>query len=83
MKITQQIRNYVLEEDFKIIYKNGRLYITNYRGVPIFEPNEIHVRYNDGKVVISGKSLTISKLVKDEILITGNISKLEFRLDHE
>ena len=83
MKLMKELRNYVLEEEFKIIYKSGKLNVTNYIGIPIFESNEIHIKYSNGKIIINGKNLTISKLLKDEILITGNINKLEFRLDNE
>ncbi len=83
MKIMQELRNYVLEEEFRIIYSNRKLNITNYISIPIFESNEIHIKYSDGKIIIYGKNLTISKLSKDEVLITGDINKLEFRLDNE
>jgi sporulation protein YqfC len=83
MKLMQELRNYVLEEEFKIVYKNGKLYITNYISIPIFESNEIHIKYINGKIIVNGKNLTISKLSKDEVLITGEINKLEFRLDNE
>lgn len=83
MKLMQELRNYVLEEEFKIIYKSGKLYTSNYISIPIFESNEIHIKYNSGKIILTGKNLTISKLSKDEVLITGGINKLEFRLDNE
>jgi sporulation protein YqfC len=83
MNIMHELRNYVLEEEFTLNYKNGKLSITNYINIPIFEANEIHIGYKYGKVIILGKNLIIARLVKDELLVTGRIDKIEFKLKDE
>lgn len=73
------LRNYILESDFKIIYLTNKLNIVNYNDISHFDSNKIIINYSDGSVLISGKSLIVSKLLKDELLIEGSINKIEFR----
>ena len=53
--------------------------IVNYSDISHFDNNKIIINYNDGSVLISGKNLVVSKLLKDELLIEGSIDKLELR----
>ncbi len=73
------LRNYILENDFKIIYLTNKLNIVNYSDISHFDSNKIIINYSDGSVLISGKNLVVSKLLKDELLIEGSINKIEFR----
>ncbi len=73
------LRNYILENDFKIIYLSNKLDIVNYSDISHFDSNKIIINYNDGSVLINGKNLVVSKLLKDELLIEGSINKIEFR----
>ena len=73
------LRNYILESDFKIVYLSNKLNIVNYNDISHFDNNKIIINYNDGSVLISGKNLVVSKLLKDELLIEGSIEKLELR----
>lgn len=73
------LRNYILESDFKIIYLTNKLNIVNYNDISHFDSNKIIINYSDGSVLISGNNLVVSKLLKDELLIEGSINKIEFR----
>lgn len=73
------LRNYILENEFKIVYLSNKLDIVNYSDISHFDNNKIIINYNEGSVLISGKNLVVSKLLKDELLIEGSIDKLEFR----
>lgn len=77
------LRNYILENDFKIIYLTNKLNIVNYSDISHFDSNKIIINYSDGSVLISGKNLVVSKLLKDELLIEGSINKIEFRWLHD
>ena len=70
---------YILENQFKMIYLSNKLDIVNYIDISHFDSNKIIIDYNEGSVLISGKSLVVSKLVSDELLIEGSIDKIEFR----
>lgn len=82
MKVIDQFRNYILDEEFKITVLNGKVNISSYQKIDHFDSNKIIIRYEHGSVSINGKNLVVSKLLKDELLITGNIKNIELK-DYE
>ena len=79
LNLLNNLRDLVLEEQFKINYIKDKLNIVNYKEISHFDSNKIIVNYIDGSIVIGGQDLVISKLVSDELLIEGKIEKIEFR----
>ena len=79
MNIHNQIKNYILENQFKIIYEDDKVDIVNYQNMGHFDDNKVIVYYDKGIIEIKGKNLIIKKLIKDEVLIKGSIEKIEFR----
>lgn len=79
MRINKLLRSYILEEEFKITILNNKINIVNYISIGSFDDTKIIINYDNGRVVIKGNSLVVSKLMNDEILISGNINFLEFR----
>ncbi len=79
LNLLNNLKDLVLEEQFKINYIQGKLNIVNYKDIAHFDNNKIIVNYTDGSIVIGGKNLVISKMVSDELLIEGKIEKIEFR----
>lgn len=73
------LRSYILENKFKITIIENKVSIINYLEIDAFDENKIVIRYKEGIVVISGNNLIISKLLDDELLISGDILKVEFR----
>ena len=73
------IDNYVNDRQFSMIYKNGKLNIVNYTEIIDFSSNLISVRYMDHLYHIEGDNLVISRMMEDEILITGDISNIVFK----
>ena len=78
MKIND-IRNYVLEPNFKIIYLENKLDIINYEEIEHLSNNKIIIKYEQGLINIEGNNLILKKMLKDEVLIIGKITKIEFR----
>lgn len=78
-KFIRMIDNYVNDREFSMIYKNNRLNIVNYTEIIDFSSNLISVRYMDYVYHIEGDNLVISRMMEDEILITGNISNIVFK----
>lgn len=79
MNIINNLKDIILEKEFKFIYRNNSIEITNYESIPVFNFEEISIKYNDGILVIYGEKLVISKLEKTELLITGKINNIELR----
>lgn len=79
MNIVNGIRSYILENDNKIIIVNNKINITNYIDIPHFDSNKITVKLNDKNIIIKGNDLVVSKLLDNEILITGVFNNIEFR----
>lgn len=72
----KDIKNYIFELNFKLIYEKNKLYIANYKRIDHFDANKINIIHNDGKVIIMGTSLGINKMLSNEILISGNIKEI-------
>ncbi len=73
------IRSFFVDEEFKLIYLPQQIDIINYQEIISFDEETIRIQYRDGTLIVSGSHLVISKLLVDEVLIEGEISKIEFR----
>ena len=73
------LRNYILENEFKITIFTNKIDIVNYLEIDHFDDAKIIVRFTNGLVIIKGEDLTISKLLNDELLILGHIKNIEFQ----
>ncbi len=79
MGLVHKFRSYLLEEDFEMKFYNGALNIVNFSDIGHFDSYKVVVKCNSLTVYVEGQDLVVSKLLQDEILITGKISKVEFR----
>ncbi|MCR1897857.1 sporulation protein YqfC [Irregularibacter muris] len=57
---------------------NIQLVIENHKGIIEYTLEQIRVSTNSGMLKIQGKNLYIKTIIKEEIIITGNISSFEF-----
>ena len=71
------IKDYISYNEFRIILLNNRINIVNYDEILEINENNISVRTNNKKIRIIGSNLVLSKLLEREILITGELSKIE------
>ena len=76
LNLINNLKSSLLEEDFKMKYIEKKLGIANYNDISHFDSNKIIISYKNGSVLISGGNLVVSKLIKDELLIEGNIEKI-------
>lgn len=75
----RDLRNYIMEDDFTLNYIKNKVDVVNYEYIDHFDENKIMIRYNEGVLIIKGQDLTISKLLKDEILISGIIKEIKLK----
>lgn len=79
MQIIKNLRSYLLEDEFQVRILNGKVNVVNYDSIGHFDSNKVILKYQSGTVVITGDHLVVSKLLTDEILVTGNIKNIELR----
>ena len=72
------IRHFINDKSFQILYINNSLDIINYTNINYMEDEKISLNYYDNILLIKGKELRVKKLLESEILITGNFKSIEF-----
>ncbi len=78
IKLVRALSDYVNDKNFSIVYKNNKLDIINYSKILDFSDTKISVNYLDNTYIITGTNLVISKMMEEELLITGNIESISF-----
>lgn len=79
MKTVKKIRNYLLDEIFNMRILENKIDICNYDSIEYFDNDQIIIKHTDGKIKIKGENLVATKLMNDEILISGDIKNIEMR----
>lgn len=77
MKLFDRIDNYISEYKYKVIIVDNSVNIVNYKKIIEFTDNVIKVESRDGITTVNGSNLVITKMLSDEILITGKIYSIE------
>lgn len=78
MKLISNVRNYINNNSFSMIYKNNSLDVINYNKIIDFNSDLISFCDNDNTYYIKGNNLVISKMLDNEILIIGDIKEITF-----
>lgn len=77
------LRSFILEDDFRIIILENKINVMNYLEMGHFDNTRVSIRYKKNNrvcnLIIKGKNLVVSKLKSKEVLINGIINTLEFR----
>ena len=76
MKLFNNIRNFINENEFKIIIDNNYIDIINFSKIINITDSLVKIKQNKN-INIYGKNLKVSKMLDDELLIMGNINKIE------
>ena len=77
MKLNDYIDRYWIDKTYSITIKNNYIYIINYIEIIDFSSSKIVIKHQKGITTIIGTNLIISKMLKDELLITGKIKIIE------
>lgn len=76
MKLLSKIDRYLEDKNYQIIIKNNSINIINFKEIIDFSNNQISVKCNDHIIIVDGCKLIITKMLDDEILISGTISNI-------
>lgn len=79
MGLISKFRSYLLEDNFSINIVKNKVDVINYSSIGIIDSNKITIYYDEGELVISGKNLSLVKMIDNEVLISGSISGIELR----
>ena len=77
MSMYQEIRNYITNNNFKLIYTNKYLNIINYDNINILEDDKIEILISNKIFKIQGDNLKLKRIMNSELLVTGNVSELK------
>lgn len=69
--------NYIKDNNFKINYVNDSVNVVNYDKIIEIENTVITITKEDKIIFIKGNDLRLNKLLDNEVVITGNINKIE------
>ena len=53
--------------------------IKNYQDIVSFDDNKFKIKINDKYVDFIGKNISVKLLKEEELILTGNIEKIEYR----
>ena len=63
----------------KLMIESNLIDIINFEKILIFESNNILIKTKEKHIKITGENLRITKSYDEELLIKGNVSKIDFR----
>lgn len=72
-----RLYDYVSDTEFRFTVYENKFNAINFKRILSLEDNYISILSNTKKITITGTNFILNKLVKDELLITGNITKIE------
>ncbi len=75
--VIEGIKEYIKDSEFRFTVYTDKIDIVNYRKIISLEDEKIIFLGDTCKIVVLGKNLTLNKLLDQEILIVGNILKIE------
>lgn len=79
MKLFNDFRSFIVEEEFSIHVYQNKVNIVNYESIGHFDSRQVRIYYKNGEVIVKGNGLVVSKLMQEEILILGSIEAIELR----
>lgn len=77
-KFFDYMDRYLVDTDFKMTISKRGVHIVNYQEIEDFSSSRVIVCYDSGRVIISGSDLVVSKMLDDEVLITGKVVGIEY-----
>ena len=79
MKLFDKLDRYLVDNVYRITIEGRKIHVINYEEIVDFSSKQVIIKYNGVKTFIWGNDLVMSKMVDDEILITGELDKIEYK----
>ena len=79
MNLMNSFRSYLLDEEFKITIIENKIDVVNYDSIGHFDSSKVMIHYKNKTLVFKGKNLVVSRLLSDEVLVTGEIKGIEIQ----
>ena len=73
----EKMKNYIHDKEFYFTVYEDRVYFVNFKRIILLEDQYVSLQGDYQKITVSGNHLVLSKLLEKEMLITGNIVKIE------
>jgi len=72
-----KLYDFVNDNEFRFTIYEDKIHLINFQRIISLEENYISVKSKNKRINITGNNLTLKKLLKDEMLVFGTISKIE------
>lgn len=79
MKLFDKLDRYLVNNNYRVVIEESRIHIINYIEIEDFSSKMVVIRYKDGKCVLEGEMLVVSKMIDDELLITGKLKSIVYK----
>ncbi len=76
-----RLYEYVNDNQFRFTVYDNKFNVVNFKRILSLEDDYVSVLSKNKKITITGSNFVLNKLVEDELLITGNITKIEVTND--
>ena len=73
MRLINKLDRYLENKNYEIIIKENSINVINFKEIIDFSMNKISLKCDEKIINVEGKNLIISKMIDDELLITGII----------
>lgn len=73
----KNVYEYVRDNEFRFTVFSDRIHVINYKRIISLQDDDISFLGDDKKIVVKGKGLTLNKMLDDEVLILGSVTKIE------
>lgn len=78
MDIMSSLKNFLYDKKFNIIFFDNNVYMYNYVNLKSLNNDLISLDFDKFILNIKGHNFIVKKLMKNEILINGTVSNVEF-----
>ncbi len=77
MKIIQKLTDYIYDKELNVSIHKNKINVINYKEILHFNSSKISIEHDKGIIDIMGNKLVVTKLFNNELLISGEIKRIE------